>query len=115
MLLYHLVRRPTYILDFSATLLFVHLIITTYSAAAFPTSLYVWLVFGVSLIVQVVWAEQLCIRREMREGLSVPWKDDEREDAPSKHRATQSTASHRSFASVGGDVELARLLPNEDV
>lgn len=67
--LYHLIRRPTYILDHALTLTFVHLLLTTYYTAAFPSSLFWWLVVGVSSIGTVVWAEQLCVTREMQESL----------------------------------------------
>lgn len=68
--LYHLVRRPTHILDFSLTLVFVHLILTIYYSSSFPTSIFFWLVVALSSVVQIVLAEQLCVRREMRDGFS---------------------------------------------
>ncbi|KAM5541326.1 hypothetical protein V8D89_004880 [Ganoderma adspersum] len=69
--LYALVRRPRLILDFALTLLFNHIVLTTYYAAAIPTSLFFWLVMGVSAAGTVVFAEQLCVKREMNEGLVV--------------------------------------------
>ena len=69
--LYHLVRRPTHILDFSLTLLFNHTILTTYYAGRFPTSLFYWLVLALSAVAQIVLAEQWCVRREMREGFTL--------------------------------------------
>ncbi|GAA5839361.1 hypothetical protein JCM9279_005917 [Rhodotorula babjevae] len=69
--LYHIVRRPTHILDFSLTLLFNHLILTTYYSSAFPSSLFFWFVVGSSAVAQIVLAEQLCVQREMRDGFSV--------------------------------------------
>jgi len=78
--LYHLIRRPTHVLDFSLTLLFNHLVLTTYYASAFPTSTFFWLVVGLSGLIQIVWAEQLCIKRELRDGLGVGWKADERDE-----------------------------------
>ena len=69
--LYALVRRPRLILDFALTLLFNHLVLTTYYAAAVPTSLFFWLVMGVSTAGTIVFAEQLCVKREMNEGLVV--------------------------------------------
>jgi hypothetical protein len=77
--LYYLIRRPTSILDFSLTLLFNHLVLTTYYASSFPTSLFFWTIITASAVVQIVGAEQLCVRREMREGLG-GWKVDEREE-----------------------------------
>jgi hypothetical protein len=77
--LYYLVRRPTSILDFSLTLVFNHLVLTTYYASSFPTSPFFWIVLAVSVVLQIVSAEQLCVRREMREGLG-GWKVDEREE-----------------------------------
>ncbi|KAK4050670.1 hypothetical protein OIV83_003396 [Microbotryomycetes sp. JL201] len=69
--LYHLVRRPTHILDFSLTLVFNHLILTTYYASSFPTSLFFWLVLITSTVAQIVIAEQLCVRRELRDGFTI--------------------------------------------
>ena len=69
--LYALVRRPRLVLDFTLTLLFNHLLLTTYYAASVPTSLFFWFVMVISAILMVVVTEQLCVRREMREGLAV--------------------------------------------
>ncbi|TFK34031.1 integral membrane protein S linking to the trans Golgi network-domain-containing protein [Crucibulum laeve] len=69
--LYHLIRRPRLILDFALTLVFNHLVLTTYYAASLPTSLFFWLVVLGGAALTVVGAEQLCVRREMKEGLSV--------------------------------------------
>lgn len=64
-------RKPTHILDFSLTLLFVHLLLTTYYASHLPTSLFFWATLLLSSIGQIIWAEQLCIRRDMQQGLGV--------------------------------------------
>ncbi|EIW59926.1 uncharacterized protein TRAVEDRAFT_122124 [Trametes versicolor FP-101664 SS1] len=69
--LYALIRRPRLILDFALTLLFNHLVLTTYYSAAIPTSPFFWLVTGISAAATVVFAEQLCVKREMNEGLVV--------------------------------------------
>jgi len=68
--LYTLVRRPTYILDFALTLVMNHLILTTYYAS-FPSSLFFWVIMITGAVFTIVLAEQLCVRREMREGLGV--------------------------------------------
>jgi len=68
--LYMLVRRPTYILDFALTLFMNHLILTTYYAS-FPSSLFFWAVMVSGTVMIIVCAEQLCVRREMRDGLGV--------------------------------------------
>jgi protein SYS1 len=70
--LYVLVRRPRMILDFSLTLLFNHLVFTTYYSASVPTSLFFWAIMVAGAILMIVGAEQLCVRREMRDGLAVP-------------------------------------------
>lgn len=69
--LYSFVRRPRLILDFSLTLLFNHLVLTTYYSAAIPTSLFFWAIMCVSTAGTVIFAEQLCVKREMSEGLVV--------------------------------------------
>ncbi|KAH9913085.1 integral membrane protein S linking to the trans Golgi network-domain-containing protein [Epithele typhae] len=78
--LYALVRRPRLVLDFALTLLFVHLVLTTYYTAAFPTSVFFWLVVGASTAGTVIFAEQLCVKREMDEGLVVTAPTDNGED-----------------------------------
>ena len=67
--LYSLVRRPRLVLDFELTLLFNHLVLTTYYSAALPSSVFFWAVMVLSAGMTIVIAEQLCVRREMREGL----------------------------------------------
>lgn len=69
--LYKLIRRPRLILDFSLTLVFNHLVLTTYYSAALPTSLFFWLVLLGGATLTIVIAEQLCVKREMSDGLSV--------------------------------------------
>lgn len=69
--LYTLVRRPRLILDFSLTILFIHLVLTTYYSSAFPTSLFVLTTILLSTALTVITAEQLCVKREMAEGLTV--------------------------------------------
>lgn len=43
-------------------------------AAAFPTSIFFYFVISISAAVQVVWTENLCVKREMRDGLGLGWK-----------------------------------------
>ena len=69
--LYHLVRRPRLILDFTLTLLFNHLVLTTYYSAAIPTSLFFWIVVLGSSFLTLLLAEQMCVKREMSEGLVI--------------------------------------------
>lgn len=69
--LYTLIRRPRMILDFSLTLIFNHLVLTTYYAASFPTTLFFWGVMTICAAMMIIVAEQLCVKREMAEGLAV--------------------------------------------
>ncbi|KAL0954068.1 hypothetical protein HGRIS_005219 [Hohenbuehelia grisea] len=69
--LYHLIRRPRMILDFALTLVFNHLVLTTYYSASLPTSLFFWIVMIAGSLLTVTTAEQLCVKREMAEGLNV--------------------------------------------
>lgn len=57
--LYYLIRRPTYILDFSLTLNFIHLILTTYYAKSFPLSIFFWVVQALGALLMIVVAEQV--------------------------------------------------------
>ncbi|KAF5379516.1 hypothetical protein D9615_006520 [Tricholomella constricta] len=79
--LYALIRRPRLILDFALTLVFNHLVLTSYYSASIPTSGFFWLVMVGGSILTVVMAEQLCVKREMSEGLSVvPVQEDQAVD-----------------------------------
>ncbi|KAH9945745.1 integral membrane protein S linking to the trans Golgi network-domain-containing protein [Amylocystis lapponica] len=69
--MYTLVRRPRLILDFSLTLIFNHLVLTTYYSKALPTSLFFWAVMAASAALMIIVAEQFCVKREMAEGLTV--------------------------------------------
>ena len=69
--MYTVVRRPKLILDFALTLVFNHIVLTTYYSASLPSSLFFWLVIAAGAFCSVVISEQLCVRREMREGLAV--------------------------------------------
>lgn len=76
--LYTLVRRPRQILDFALTLVFNHIVLTIYYSASIPTSLFFWLITLGGAAMTVIVAEQLCVKREMKEGLSVaPIQGDE--------------------------------------
>jgi protein SYS1 len=57
------------ILDFSLTLVFIHFILATYYSGSLPLSLFFWLVMAASAVIMIAFAEQLCVKREMREGL----------------------------------------------
>lgn len=69
--IYYLIRRPRMVLDFSLTLIFNHLVGTSYYSSSVPTSGFFWLVMVSCAVVTVIAAEQLCVRREMRDGLNV--------------------------------------------
>lgn len=65
--LYHLVRRPTHILDFATTLALNHFILCTYFTTSWPTAWW-WISNTISCLVMTLLAERMCVRREMREG-----------------------------------------------
>lgn len=87
--LYYLIRRPTFILDFSLTLNLIHIILTTYYSRAFPTSLFFWVIQALGALLMITVAEQvsrgmdkllqiqciltdqLCVKREMSSDLEV--------------------------------------------
>lgn len=78
--LYALIRRPRLILDFALTLMFNHLVLTTYYSASIPTSLFFWLVMFAGSAWTVMIAEQLCVKREMTEGLVISAPRDEADE-----------------------------------
>ncbi|KAF5354552.1 hypothetical protein D9758_011203 [Tetrapyrgos nigripes] len=92
--LYILVRRPRMILDFALTLVFNHLVLTTYYSASVPTSLFFWVVVGAGAAMTVIITEQLCVKREMNEGLTLPAHVQAEEDME--------------------DMEMGELLPRRD-
>ncbi|KIM34090.1 hypothetical protein M408DRAFT_59678 [Serendipita vermifera MAFF 305830] len=63
--LYTFIRKPRLILDFTLTLFGLHIILTTYYTASFPTSLFFWLVMISCSSVVILLTEQLCVRREL--------------------------------------------------
>lgn len=69
--LYSLIRRPRLILDFVLTFVFNHLVLTTYYSSSIPTSWFFWIVMAMCATFMVVVAEQLCVKREMSDGLAV--------------------------------------------
>jgi Integral membrane protein S linking to the trans Golgi network len=73
--LYTLVRRPRLVLDFALTLVFNHLVLTTYYSASVPSSLFFWIILAAGTAGTVIITEQLCVKREMTEGLAVPSAD----------------------------------------
>lgn len=91
MYIYHIVRKPTHVLDFALTLLLNHLILTTYYSASLPSSLFFWLTVIGGAAATVIFAEQLCVRREMRDGLVSILKD-------SDGRRSNETEEGRIFA-----------------
>lgn len=71
------------ILDFTVTLIFIHFILATYYSGSLPLSFFFWIVMAVSAVIMIVFAEQLCVKREMHEGLGpavVPTRDLDDED-----------------------------------
>lgn len=57
--LYLIIRRPTHILDFSLTLVFLHIVFSTYSAKAFPLSIFFWVTLAFGAITMITVAEQV--------------------------------------------------------
>lgn len=76
-----LIRKPRMILDFSLTLVFNHLVLTSYYSASIPTSLFFYAVVLVGCASTVIAAEQICVKREMREGLAVNIPQEDSEEA----------------------------------
>jgi protein SYS1 len=50
---------------------FNHLVLSTYYSSLLPTSLFFWIVVLGGAALTIIVAEQLCVKREMSEGLSV--------------------------------------------
>ena len=78
--LYTFIRRPRLVLDFALTSVFNHLVLTTYYSASIPTSLFFWLVMFAGSACTVIITEQLCVKREMKEGLVIPAPRDEADE-----------------------------------
>ncbi|MBW0465576.1 hypothetical protein O181_005291 [Austropuccinia psidii MF-1] len=81
--LYYIVRKPIHIMDHSLTICLNHLILTSYYSSSLPTSIWFYFILIFSSIIQIIWSENLCVKREMRDGLGIGWKVDHRpEDLP---------------------------------
>ncbi|KZS94756.1 hypothetical protein SISNIDRAFT_473800 [Sistotremastrum niveocremeum HHB9708] len=76
--IYTFVRRPKMVLDFSLTLVMIHLVMTTYYSAALPSSLFFWLILAGGAAIKIIFGEQMCVKREMREGLDISGLEEER-------------------------------------
>lgn len=70
--IYTIVRKPRLVLDFTLTLILCHIILTTYYSAALPSSLFFWIIMSAGAAITTVLGEQMCVKREMREGISIP-------------------------------------------
>lgn len=72
------------VLDCSLTLIFIHFILATYYSGSLPLSLFFWFVMAASAVIMIVFAEQLCTKREMHEGLGptvVPTRNLDEDDS----------------------------------
>lgn len=76
-----------------------HLILTTYYTASFPNSLFFWLIMTSGAVLLIAFAEQLCVRREMQEGMKTVGVNDEPPDDDEIDTE---------------NMELGTLLPNND-
>jgi hypothetical protein len=59
------------VLDFALTLLGLHLIISTYYSGGLPRGLLTWGTFAACAGIMIVVGEQVCVRRELQEGIKV--------------------------------------------
>jgi len=62
--LFHTVSKAKRVLDFSCTRFFLHFIISVVYTASFPTSWVWWLAHFVSITVETLIGEYLCLRQE---------------------------------------------------
>jgi len=96
---YYLIRKPTHVLDFTLTLLLNHFILTTYYSASLPSSLFFWLIMFGGSTTTVIFAEQLCVRREMKEGLGTMYT--ELEDMTQDVEEGRTLVPDRDFSESG--------------
>lgn len=94
------------VLDFTLTLILNHTILTTYYASSFPTSLFFWVIMGGSATLIIVFAEQLCVRREMREGLKAITAKRAGDDRASKASSSSSRNLQRRQSMTPGQEEI---------
>ncbi|EIM21883.1 hypothetical protein E3Q22_02429 [Wallemia mellicola] len=74
--LYYLVRKPTLILDFAVTMTGLHFLFTTAHVQSPPLGFFCYGIYALGVVVLVVGAEQLAMRRELRRGLWGDRQDD---------------------------------------
>lgn len=75
--IYHFIRRPKLVLDFTLTMLFNHIILTTYYSAALPSSIFFWATMAFGAISTTVLGEKACVRRELQEGITIQNPEDQ--------------------------------------
>lgn len=75
--IYVFVRRPRLVLDFALTLAGAHVVLTTYYAGAVPRGLFTWVTYAAACGATVVLGEQLCVRREMADGIPINSREPE--------------------------------------
>ncbi|GJJ11529.1 hypothetical protein Clacol_005762 [Clathrus columnatus] len=69
--LFLFIRRPRLILDFVLTFVLNHVILTAYYSAALPSAIFFWVIVLGGAFITITLAEQLCVKRELEEGLAV--------------------------------------------
>lgn len=84
------------------------MLLTSYYAHSFPSSLFWWLVIGLSSLIQIIWAEQACIKREMVQGLA-SFKIDHRNEDRNSHPSSGTRRPRRNSLPTTGH-ELAKSL-----
>ncbi|TIA82921.1 hypothetical protein E3P81_01261 [Wallemia ichthyophaga] len=99
--LYYLIRKPTLILDFALTITGLHFLFTTAHVQSPPVGFFCYGVYALGVVVLVVGAEQLAMRRELTEGL---WGDKSNEqdyEMSTRHNHNQHVRSHRRPTGLG--------------
>ncbi|PVF93917.1 hypothetical protein CPB86DRAFT_776868 [Serendipita vermifera] len=96
--IFSFIRKPRLVLDFTLTIFFNHIILTTYYSAAFPTSVFFWFIMGLCATITILLAEQLCVRRELSQDFKPVTSTDDPDDQVSEHSDGRQSMELRTFA-----------------
>jgi protein SYS1 len=96
--IFSFIRKPRLVLDFTLTIFFNHVILTTYYSGAFPTSIFFWFIMGLCATITILLAEQLCVRRELSEDFKPVTSTEDPDDQASEHSDGRQSMELRTFA-----------------
>ncbi|CAI2173062.1 7352_t:CDS:2, partial [Funneliformis geosporum] len=109
-LLVRLIQRARLVLDFSITLHFFHLLITTYYSGHVPTTFVWWALNATTCCIMIFGGEIYCMRKEME---PIPLNDEMGEGASVGASGSSATVKTKTSADVERD--RYEMVPMEEI